>query len=118
MYISDATRLAVARDAGFKINMIKLWLDDHRLMPDDFNVWAKDATSAIAIIKTGRVSHISLDHDLGTELSGYDVAKVIEELAFLGKIPKMIWAVHSQNPSGRDNIIAAMESADRFWSKT
>ena len=47
---------------------MKLWVDDIRKMPSWYDVWAKTADQAIAVLsvlKTGKVTHISLDHDLG-----------------------------------------------------
>ena len=58
------------------------------------------------------------DHDLGeNKISGYIVARFIEKRAYLGKIPKMSWDIHSANPIGSENIKKAMNSADRFWDK-
>lgn len=96
---------------------IRLWLDDVRPMPDDFDVWCKDETSAIQLVQLGVVKHISFDHDLGTgNGSGYGLACVIESGAYHNTIPSMTWDIHSQNPVGRDNIAKAMMSADNFWS--
>jgi hypothetical protein len=44
------------------------------------------------------------------------VAKWIEEAAFNKQIPPLSWRVHSFNPKGKSNMIAALQSADRFWS--
>lgn len=43
---------------------------------------------------------IDLDHDLGREKSGYDIAKYIVE----NELDGIKWRVHSMNPVGRDNI--------------
>lgn len=116
---------------------IRLWLDDVRQMPTGYTHWAKTASEAINLIKAADVEHISFDHDLGGDtdnpipplakpptpkseagadgLTGYDVAKFIEEGAHNGTLPKMTWDIHSANPSGTKMIKLAMESADRFW---
>lgn len=96
---------------------IRLWLDDLRLMPGSFNRRAKTADEAIEILKTGKVSKISLDHDLGPEEAGtgYDVASWIEEAAYNGELPKLEWAIHSANPVGVQNMRRALQSAERFW---
>ncbi len=101
---------------------IKIWLDDWRPMPADFNLWAKTAAEAISAIDAGGVTHISFDHDLGAEagqreFTGYDVAKHIEEGAANKTIAPMTWAVHSANPSGSQAITMAMRAADRFWGE-
>ena len=63
---------------------MRVWLDDVRPMKDDYDVWCKTAESAIDLISCGHVTHISFDHDLGTDtgLTGYDVAKYIENCAW------------------------------------
>jgi len=99
---------------------MQLWLDDIRDPKDHGRsgaVWVKTAGEAIAILRQGKVSFISFDHDLGTELDGHDVATEIERLVHDGKIPMPGWAVHSANPVGEAEIAAAMRSALRFSSK-
>lgn len=105
----------------------ELWLDDER-NPDDpliqelFGarpgmIWVKTVPEAKKYLSEGNISFISLDHDLGQLESGYDLAKWIEEEAYFGRLPQFSWAVHSQNAKGKDNIVAAMKNADRFWAK-
>jgi hypothetical protein len=93
---------------------MKLWLDDNR-KPSRSWAWATTYKQAISCLKSGRVKQISLDHDLGEGKTGYDVAVWVEEQAAKGKLKKMKWSVHSQNPIGRVRIEAAMRSAERFW---
>jgi hypothetical protein len=79
----------------------------------------KTAQEAIELLKSGSVTHISLDHDLGDPAvvgTGYDVAKWLEEAAYLGTIPKLSWNIHSMNPVGEQNMRAALMSADRYWA--
>jgi hypothetical protein len=92
---------------------IFLYLDDLRESPADA-MCCRTAVEALHLLATGRVTRISFDHDLGTELTGYDVAKRIEEWVMDGTIPMPCWTVHSANPVGRRNIEAAMRSAERF----
>jgi hypothetical protein len=106
-----------------------LWLDDVR-DPKDSEIqkrfgaigneqWVKTPQETIELLKTGNVKSISFDHDLGLPEpeDGYQVAKWIEEQAFLKQIPKLIWRVHSTNPNGAKYIKAAMKNADRFWAE-
>ena len=93
-----------------------LWLDDIRPMPDVADVHCKSAVSAWIVIKKERVDHISFDHDLGDDtLTGYWLARKIEEAAYRNEIEPMSWSIHSANPVGRENIRRAMEQADRYW---
>jgi len=102
---------------------MKIWLDDqindmscpNRHTPEGF-IGVDNAEEAIKMIESGNVEYISFDHDLGDNVkTGYDVALVIEELAYFGKINKIEWDIHSANPVGADNIKKAMISAERFW---
>lgn len=97
--------------------MIRLWLDDVRPMPDGFDVHAKTAQEAIALIDSDTVAEISFDHDLGAPEngSGYDVAKHVECRAYYRTGAPPRYAVHSANPVGRRNIIAAMQMAETYF---
>jgi hypothetical protein len=107
---------------------MKLWLDDEREAPVRFTCFsttcdwtvARNAQDAITFLKTGLVTEISFDHDLGPREhygDGYDVAKWIEEAAFEGRIPRIIWRVHSGNAVGRSQIYMAMKNANDFWTR-
>jgi hypothetical protein len=66
------------------------------------------------------VEELSLDHDLGTEFTGYTVVKTLETMAGIGVLPmeclpKKI-TIHSANPVGRKNIQAAIDSIERIRS--
>ena len=101
---------------------MKLWIDDVRQAPDG---WTWAATSADAIhhivmthITGGSLDEISFDHDLGGDDTGYIVARMIEKAAVHGiYLGPCVWHVHSANPVGKANIIAAMKSAERFWGR-
>jgi hypothetical protein len=90
---------------------MKLYLDDIRnpKVPEEWCI-VRTAEEAIRMLETGKVDFISFDHDLGTELTGYDVAKAIEELVYYGRIKCPEYNVHSANPVGANNIRAAMEA--------
>lgn len=108
---------------------MKLWLDDERdprdpKIQDWFGaegdeIWVKTANTAINYLKLGTVESISLDHDLGPPSAGtgMDVAKWIEEQAFHGNVPRLVWAVHSKNSVGAKNMEQALRNADKFWEQ-
>ena len=88
-------------------NQIKIWIDDIRTPPKNY-VWCKDAETALRIIDyyshyndENEIVEISFDHDLGEEMSGYDIAKYLVE----NQINIKCFSVHSMNPVGRNNII-------------
>jgi hypothetical protein len=96
---------------------MKVWLDDVRKKPADFDIWLKTADAAITALGTGGVSVISLDHDLGDESTktGYDVAKYIEEAAYKKLLGPVDVLIHSANPVGRRNMERAINRARLFW---
>ncbi len=96
---------------------MKVWLDDFRTEPDGW-MRARTAWEAIALLETGTVEHISLDHDLGPEEAGtgYDVALWMEKEASKGTLPPLTWDLHTANPVGADNMRQALRSAERFWN--
>lgn len=98
---------------------MRIWLDDLRPMPEGFTRWVKTPLAATKLIMTNKVEHISFDHDLGLPDpdNGYRVAAFIELQAYLGNVKRFTWAIHSANPVGRDNITAAMQSAERYWER-
>ena len=99
---------------------MRIFLDDIRLPSDNLGddvIVVRDAETAMSLVQTGKVTWISFDHDLGTELSGYDVAALIEELVFMGDIRCPEWDIHSANPVGRERIKMAMLSAEAYCSR-
>jgi hypothetical protein len=61
----------------------------------------KTYEEAIELLKTGKVEKASLDHDLGTEKTGYDVICWMEENNVW---PRNGVIVHSQNPVGKQKM--------------
>ena len=93
---------------------MKVFLDDLRTEPVGWvRVFWPD--QAIALLKSGLVTDISLDHDLGDDLrgTGYDVLLWIEEAVNLHNFlpPRML--VHSANASARVRMLAAICAIDR-----
>jgi hypothetical protein len=95
---------------------MRVWLDDERPMPSDYDVHVRTAEEAIALLKTGDVTTISLDNDLGDEAGeGRDVARWIEEAAYNNAIPRLRMKVHTQNAVARVAICRALQNAFRYW---
>ena len=114
--------------------MTKLWLDDERdprdwlpkirwmrgRPPEDFEgwVWVKTAQEAIALIETGEVTIVSLDHDLGDEGvvgNGNQVLLEIDKRSFLDEdfpIPEV--HVHSSNTGRTPRRRACREACQRY----
>ncbi len=93
---------------------MKVYLDDERATPTGWHrvYWPDEA---IALLESGTVTEISLDHDLGDDErgTGYDVVLWIEEAVALRgfKPPKM--SVHSANSSARMKMEAGIAAIER-----
>jgi len=46
---------------------MRLWLDDVRMSPWGYDLWAKTYDECVRLLEEHSVGHVSLDHDLGTE---------------------------------------------------
>lgn len=95
---------------------MKLFLDDERMphqvgLVDEEWVVVRDAIMAWQAIRNGVVTHLSLDHDLGTNddgtlaYTGYDLCKWMAEH---NQWPTEACFVHTKNPVGRDNMVAVI----------
>lgn len=102
-----------------------LWVDDARNpMEDDWMnfspigrnckvIWAQSYQEAIDFLEKEWPDAICLDHDLGEEKSGYDIAKyIVDQCIDEGKkLPE--FASQSANPVGRENIITLLSNYKR-----
>ncbi len=90
---------------------MKVFLDDERSTPEGWvrAFWPDDA---IALLRTGDVTELSLDHDLGDDArgTGYTVLLWLEEQVAVYRMPPPLIQVHSANPSARLKMEAAIAS--------
>lgn len=94
---------------------MRVFLDDERPTPAGWTrvFWPDEA---IALLASGAVDEISLDHDLGDDRrgTGYDVVLWIEDaVATRGFHPPAI-AVHSANASARVKMEAGIAAIARL----
>ena len=97
---------------------LKVYLDDERQTPSGWKrvYWPDEA---IKLLKTGKVSVISLDHDLGDDRrgTGNDVVLWIEEqVATKGFVPPEI-RVHSANSSARAKMEQGIRQIKRLYER-
>lgn len=94
---------------------MKIYLDDERNTPPGW-VRCYWPNEVINYLKGGKVTELSLDHDLGDDKkgTGYDVLLWIEEQVFLNGFipPKMM--VHSANASARVRMQAAIKKINEM----
>ena len=92
---------------------MKIYLDDERIGPIGW-LTINNIKTCIDLLKTKKVTHLSLDHDLG-EIdpghTGYDILLWLEEQVYYDNefiIPEIV--LHTENGPGRKRMLQAIES--------
>ena len=95
----------------------RVFLDDERTTPAGW-IRVYWPSEAIALLKTGAVEELSLDHDLGDDErgTGYDVVLWIEEAVALHQFNPPKITVHSANSSAREKMLAGIRSIEQLAS--
>lgn len=101
--------------------MTKLFIDDLRDPPNQGWIVKRNYNDAVKFIEQNGIPEIiSFDHDLGEEMSGYDVAKRIVGLVINGdaELPEEFsYNVHSANPVGKKNIEYLLDNFTKYVAK-
>lgn len=96
---------------------MKVYLDDERATPPGWTrvYWPDEV---IALLESGEVTEISLDHDLGDDErgTGYDVVLWIEEAVVTRGFRPPIMKVHSANSSAREKMERGIAAIERLAS--
>ena len=94
---------------------MKVYLDDERPTPEGWSC-ARWPEEVIEMLKTGEVTELSLDHDLGDDErgTGYDVVLWIERAVALDGFKPPLISVHSANTSARQKMELGIESIERL----
>lgn len=100
---------------------IKLWVDDDledRKAPEGW-LHVQTVPEALKVLDTGRVSELSLDHDLGDDKlygRGVDIVDFLCEKDFSGSPlwPSQI-RLHTANPHGRDVMLRALQKYNQAY---
>ncbi|MFL6658149.1 MAG: cyclic-phosphate processing receiver domain-containing protein [Massilia sp.] len=97
---------------------MKVYLDDERATPDGW-VRAYWPDEVIALLETGQVRELSLDHDLGDDVrgTGYDVVLWVEEAVALRGFIAPAMFVHSANSSARDKMLAGIRAIEKLSTR-
>ncbi len=94
---------------------MKVYLDDERQTPEGWKrvYWPDEA---IALLESGAVAEISLDHDLGDDDrgTGYDVLLWVEEAVAMRSFRPPLMRVHSANSSAREKMERGIASIERL----
>jgi hypothetical protein len=95
---------------------MRIWFDSCLPMPPAYDVACACARTALRLLRTGRVSAISLGYDEatgGTETLA--VSMVIESLAAGGAVPRLAWRIQAPDRAGWRAMTRALRLADRHW---
>ena len=85
---------------------MNIFLDDIRPAPEDY-ILVRSGREFVELVLKNKynINIVSLDHDLGNNITGYDVAKWI--------VINDIWPnkiiIHTQNPVGKENMYKLLE---------
>lgn len=94
---------------------MKVWLDDLRPLPPGYDVWALTYEDAVALIDTGKVTHMSFDNDLGQALEGRHVIDYLYEKAYFKTIPPIQMQVHSSNGGAIPAMLQGIAQCYSYW---
>ena len=91
--------------------MIKIWVDDIREKPKDYNFECKSTNETIDLLKTINpinIEVLDLDHDAGIfAFQGGDYIKILDWMIEYNYICPV--RLHTGNPVGRDNMWRLMQ---------
>jgi hypothetical protein len=96
---------------------IRLWVDDSRKKPDDYDVHVFSAIEAVHILLRGTVSHVSLDYNLlGFQKSGDDILTAVCTLIQEGhNIPVFTWSIHCGMFDNAEKMRKIMQTINSLW---
>lgn len=90
---------------------MKIYLDDERIAPAGWTQvrWPDEV---IELLKTGKVTELSLDHDLGNDErgTGYDILLWLEEQVVCNDFIPPVIHIHTANPAARIRMEGAIRS--------
>ena len=94
---------------------MKVYLDDERTAPDGWT-HVRWPDEVVDLLKTGKVTELSLDHDLGDDArgTGYDALLWLERAVIIDgfKPPERI-VIHSANASAWKKMSQAIQAIER-----
>jgi hypothetical protein len=94
-----------------------IWFDRELPMPRSYDVRCESARAALNLLRTGRVTGISIGYDeqsRGTE--SLALAMLVENMAATGQISRFPWSIHSQ-PNRLRATEQALQLAEKHWDE-
>lgn len=107
----------VRAPCGKLLGMVKLYVDDLRTPPTGWLV-ARSVEEAVAVLRKGGVTHVSLDFDLGNPRfgTGLDVLDWLERAVELGQLWLPRLQAHSGSTFGRLELEARINELSRRFA--
>lgn len=96
---------------------LRLWIDDTRLAPKDYDIQVKTATDAVIILIENKVSHVSFDYNLESwKKSGEDIIAALIRLGAGGNLVQPFsWSIHCGMYDNAEKLRAAMATLIAMW---
>lgn len=93
-----------------------LYVDDERNPKSEIDfIVVRSYNEAIEYINTNGIpGYISFDHDLGSDKTGYDLAKWLGDKVISDAAVMFRYFVHSANPVGAENINKYLEFISNY----
>lgn len=97
--------------------MIRLWVDDEREKPPEYDVWAKSYHEALPILETQQVCVVSLDYELGPSgcYTGLDIIQWILDQTLQDKINNMSIYIHTKSIACGLKMHEIRSKIDQYW---
>lgn len=94
-----------------------IWFDRELPMPRTHDVACDTARSALNLLRSGRVTGLSIGYDSATGgTESLALAMMIENMAATGALARIPWTIHSQ-PHRLKAAEGALRLADQHWSE-
>jgi hypothetical protein len=82
-------------------------------------IWVRNYKNFCSWINSnGLPTAINFDHDLGEKKTGYDCALFLVNYCLDHSLQIPIWATHSSNPVGKENINMLLSNYKKFYERT
>lgn len=96
---------------------MRIWFDSSLPMPDGYDRHCHTARAALKLLRTGRVSSISIGYDQPTDgTEALALAVVIESMAASAALPPITWRLHASPTEDMAAVVATLRTADEHWT--
>jgi hypothetical protein len=95
---------------------MRIWFDTTSPMPHGYDRHCRSARAALASLRTGLVTSVSIGYDHATGgIEALALAIVIESMAASAALQPITWRLHAQATADTAPMVAALRAADQHW---